>query len=40
MKTEMAAEMITRFDQELPEMKEISAVKKIDFILWAGGAEK
>ena len=40
MKTEMAAEMIMRFDQELSEMKEISAVKKIDFILWAGGAEK
>jgi len=40
MKTEMAAEMITRFDQELPEMRGISAVKKIDFILWAGGAEK
>ena len=40
MKTEMAAEMITRFNQELPEMKKVSAVKKIDFILWAGGAEK
>ena len=40
MKTEMTDGMITRFDQELPEMKEICAVKKIDFILWAGGAEK
>ena len=39
MKTGIAAEMITRFDRELPEMKEISAVKKIDFILWAGGAQ-
>jgi len=39
MKMETAAQMIERFDRELPEMTEISAVKKIDFILWAGGAQ-
>lgn len=32
-----AKEWIRKFDKAFPEYKDISATKKIDFILWAGG---
>ena len=35
LETDEAGRMIRRFDQAFPEYRSFSAVKKIDFILWA-----
>lgn len=36
-KLPVAKKWIKAFDRALPEHQDISATKKIDFILWAGG---
>lgn len=35
LKTDEATEMIRLFDQTFPEFREISRIKKVDFVIWA-----
>lgn len=40
LQTENAKNMIRQFDSEFPEFQNMSSMKKIDFILWAGEQKK